>query len=244
MVEETQLHLANSRHKLRAAAPLGAGLQQVQAGTLVVRNSLTGLPAGVEAWVGLRAPRVVGRQEVAGQSRELVLPGWCTPNAQGGDWQLTLRFVLAREPVGQGPAASVLAWWPDGGAPSPVARLEPRRDASSAALTMTVRRLPAPDAAAAGPALEVATLEHLYSLVLRQDAEAGYCLPITAAGRWAEWAATARSARAAAQQAQRSDLLGEPSPPREQLLGRTRIDRLGGTGQASLPRRHPLGVAG
>jgi len=73
---------------------------------------------------------------------------------------------------------------------------------------------------------------------------AGYCLPITAAGRWAEWAAAARSARAAAQQAERSDLLGEPSPPREQLLGRTRIDRLGGAGQAPLPRRHPLGVAG
>ncbi len=74
--------------------------------------------------------------------------------------------------------------------------------------------------------------------------EAGYCLPITAAGRWAEWAATARSARAAAQQAERSDLLGEPSPPREQLLGRARIDRLGGAGQTPLPRRHPLGVAG
>jgi DNA polymerase-3 subunit epsilon len=78
----------------------------------------------------------------------------------------------------------------------------------------------------------------------RADDESGYCLPITAAGRWAEWAATARSARAAAQQAQRSDLLGEPSPPREQLLGSTRIDRLGGAGQTPLPRRHPLGVAG
>lgn len=82
--------------------------------------------------------------------------------------------------------------------------------------------------------------------IVRTEAQsdAGYCTPITAAGRWAEWAATARSARVAAQQTERSDLLGEPSPPREQLLGGTRIDRLGGAGQTALPRRHPLGIAG
>lgn len=45
---------------------------RVEPGTAVtVRSSLTGLPDGVEAWVGLRAPRAVGRQEVAGQSRQL-----------------------------------------------------------------------------------------------------------------------------------------------------------------------------
>ncbi|MBL8972468.1 MAG: carbohydrate-binding family 9-like protein [Myxococcales bacterium] len=42
--------------------------------TVTVRSSLTGLPGDVEAWVGLRAPRVAGRQEVAGQSRQLTAP--------------------------------------------------------------------------------------------------------------------------------------------------------------------------
>jgi DNA polymerase III subunit epsilon len=72
----------------------------------------------------------------------------------------------------------------------------------------------------------------------------GYCTPLGAAGRHAQWAATARSARIAAQQAQRSELLSEPNPTREQLFGRPRVDRVGGPGEPGLPRRHPFGVAG
>ncbi|MBX7431647.1 DEDD exonuclease domain-containing protein [Mycobacterium sp. Y57] len=79
-------------------------------------------------------------------------------------------------------------------------------------------------------------------------ADAGYCSPLGAAGRWAQWAASARSARLAAEQMAApdgdSELLGEPHPTREQLLGRPRVDRLVGTGQAGLPGRSPLGVAG
>jgi DNA polymerase III subunit epsilon len=72
----------------------------------------------------------------------------------------------------------------------------------------------------------------------------GYCTPLGAAGRHAEWAATARSARIAAQQAERSELLSEPNPTREQLFGRPRVDRVGGPREPGLPRRHPFGVAG
>ncbi|TFV60580.1 DEDD exonuclease domain-containing protein [Mycobacterium sp. PS03-16] len=81
----------------------------------------------------------------------------------------------------------------------------------------------------------------------------GYATPIGAAGRWAAWAEAARSARLAVNQAGPhprsaeflgSELLGEPRPTREQLLGRPGVDRLGGTGQAGLPGRHPFGVAG
>jgi DNA polymerase III subunit epsilon len=75
-------------------------------------------------------------------------------------------------------------------------------------------------------------------------AEPGYASPAGAAGRWAAWAASARSARLAAEQTLGSDLLGEPHPTREQLFGRTGIDRLGGPGQTRLPGRHPFGVAG
>ena len=72
----------------------------------------------------------------------------------------------------------------------------------------------------------------------------GYATPLGVAGRHAAWAATARSARIAAQQAERSELLGEPHPTREQLLGRPRVDRLTRPGETALPRRHPFGVAG
>ena len=75
--------------------------------------------------------------------------------------------------------------------------------------------------------------------------EPGYASPVGAAGRWTHWAATARSARVAAEQTLRSsDLLGEPHPTREELFGRTRVDRLGGAGQPGLPGRNPFGVAG
>jgi len=80
-------------------------------------------------------------------------------------------------------------------------------------------------------------------------AEPGYCSPLDAAGRWSQWSASARSARVAAEQLSgetdlASQLLGEPRPTREQLFGRPGVDRLGGTRQAGLPRRDPLGVAG
>jgi DNA polymerase-3 subunit epsilon len=74
----------------------------------------------------------------------------------------------------------------------------------------------------------------------------GYALPVHAAGPWASWAAAARSARLAADQAlaASSDLLAEPHPTREQLFGRTGVDRLGRPPQPRLPGRHPFGVAG
>ena len=75
-------------------------------------------------------------------------------------------------------------------------------------------------------------------------AEPGYASPIGSAGRLAAWAASARSARLAAEQIQDSDLLSEPHPTREQLFGRTGVDRLGGAGQTRLPGGHPFGVAG
>lgn len=75
-------------------------------------------------------------------------------------------------------------------------------------------------------------------------AEPGYASPIGSAGRLTAWAASARSARLAAEQTRDSDLLSEPHPTREQLFGRTGVDRLGGTSQTRLPGRHPFGVAG
>jgi len=74
--------------------------------------------------------------------------------------------------------------------------------------------------------------------------ESGYCSPLGAAGRWSHWAASARSARLAADQLTDSELLGEPHPTREQLFGRPGIDGVGRPGQAGLPGRNPLGVAG
>lgn len=105
-----------------------------------------------------------------------------------------------------------------------------------------------PDAAPLGGALveETALIARWLTTpgvrVVRCDP--GYATPIGAAGRWLQWADTARSARLAAEQADRSELLGEPHPTREQLLGRPGVDRLGGAGQARLPGRHPFGVAG
>ncbi|QFS92431.1 DNA polymerase III PolC-type [Mycobacterium sp. THAF192] len=80
-------------------------------------------------------------------------------------------------------------------------------------------------------------------------AEPGYCSPVGAAGRHATWSASARSARLASEQVMAqwsasSELLSEPHPTREQLLGRPGVDRLGSAGQTRLPGRHPLGVAG
>ena len=79
------------------------------------------------------------------------------------------------------------------------------------------------------------------------DAAAGWCSLLGSAGPWAGWAASARSARVAAEQAvtsRDSELLAEPHPSREQLFGRSAIDRVGGPAQPVFPRRQPLGAAG
>ncbi|BBX08531.1 hypothetical protein MAIC_33340 [Mycolicibacterium aichiense] len=78
------------------------------------------------------------------------------------------------------------------------------------------------------------------------SATTGLTSPLASAGPWAEWAAAARSARLAAEQAQRldSELLAEPHPTRQELLGRTGVDRRRGAGQPVLPARQPFGVAG
>src|SRR6201996_7335393 len=75
----------------------------------------------------------------------------------------------------------------------------------------------------------------------------GWCTKLRSAGPWAEWAASARSARMAAEQAitsRDSELLTEPHPSREQLFGRSGVDRVDGPSQPVLPRRQPLGAAG
>jgi len=75
----------------------------------------------------------------------------------------------------------------------------------------------------------------------------GWCTKLRSAGPWAEWAASARSARVAAEQAvtsRDSELLTEPYPSREQLFGRSAVDRVDGPGKPVLPRRQPLGAAG
>jgi DNA polymerase III subunit epsilon len=83
--------------------------------------------------------------------------------------------------------------------------------------------------------------------IVRTSGEQGWCSPVRSAGPWAEWAAAARSARVAAEQAvtsRGSELLTEPHPTREQVFGRTAVDRLDGTAQPVFPRRQPLGAAG
>jgi DNA polymerase-3 subunit epsilon len=83
--------------------------------------------------------------------------------------------------------------------------------------------------------------------IVRTSGEQGWCSPVRSAGPWAQWAAAARSARVAAEQAvtsRDSELLPEPHPTREQLFGRTAVDRLGGPAEPVFPRRQPLGAAG
>jgi len=78
-------------------------------------------------------------------------------------------------------------------------------------------------------------------------ADDGWASPLRSAGAWAGWAASARSARLAGEQAVQdrdSDLLAEPHPSREQLFGRTGVDRCAGTPQPVLPRRQPFSAAG
>jgi DNA polymerase III subunit epsilon len=78
-------------------------------------------------------------------------------------------------------------------------------------------------------------------------ADDGWASPLRSAGAWVGWAASARSARLASEQAVQdrdSDLLAEPHPSREQLFGRTGVDRCAGTPQPVLPRRQPFSAAG
>jgi DNA polymerase-3 subunit epsilon len=75
------------------------------------------------------------------------------------------------------------------------------------------------------------------------SATTGLVSPLGSAGPWAQWSASARSARLAAEQLG-SESLREPHPTRQELLGGPGVDRLGGAGQAVLPRRQPFGVAG
>ena len=84
-------------------------------------------------------------------------------------------------------------------------------------------------------------------------AEPGWASPVASAGRWSSWAACARSARLADAELgprgsrgtlESSDLLSEPHPSREQLFGRTGVDRRGGPAQTRLPRRQPFGATG
>jgi DNA polymerase-3 subunit epsilon len=78
----------------------------------------------------------------------------------------------------------------------------------------------------------------------------GWASPLRSAGAWAAWAVSARSARLASEQAGagfnglQSDLLAEPHPSREQLFGRTTVDRHAGPLQPVLPRRQPFSAAG
>ncbi len=77
--------------------------------------------------------------------------------------------------------------------------------------------------------------------------DSGWASPLRSAGAWAAWAASARSARLAGAQAIRepdSDLLAEPHPSREQVFGRTGVDRLAGPRQTVLPGRQPFSAAG
>ena len=83
--------------------------------------------------------------------------------------------------------------------------------------------------------------------IVRTAGDQGWCSPVRSAGPWAQWAAAARSARVAAEQAltsRDSELLTEPHPTREQLFGRTAVDRLGGAAEPVFPRGQPLGAAG
>jgi DNA polymerase III subunit epsilon len=83
--------------------------------------------------------------------------------------------------------------------------------------------------------------------IVRTSGQQGWCSPLRSAGPWAEWAAAARSARVAAEQAitsRDSELVTEPHPTREQLFGRTAVDRLDGAAESVFPRRQPLGAAG
>ena len=83
--------------------------------------------------------------------------------------------------------------------------------------------------------------------IVDTSGDEGWCTKLRSAGPWADWAASARSARVAAEQAvttRDSELLTEPHPSREQLFGRSAVDRVGGAAQPVFPRRQPLGAAG
>lgn len=93
-----------------------------------------------------------------------------------------LRFVLLQQAAAQAAAQSTtLAWQPATGAPLPVARLALAGPDPSAVVIVRLLRLPGSGVEAAMPVgapagLALATLEQLYTLVMRQSAEARYCL--------------------------------------------------------------------
>ena len=80
------------------------------------------------------------------------------------------------------------------------------------------------------------------------SATSGFASPRYSAGSWLDWAATARSAQHAASELLdprgESELSRHVNPALEQSLGRSGVDRLGGTTQANLPGRQPFGMAG
>jgi DNA polymerase-3 subunit epsilon len=84
--------------------------------------------------------------------------------------------------------------------------------------------------------------------IVRVADDVGWASSLRSAGAWAGWAATARSARLAAHQdpvqGRASDLLAEPHPTREQLVGGPGVDGGGGARQTVLPRRQPFSAAG
>ncbi len=87
--------------------------------------------------------------------------------------QRDLRFLVAKWQAGA-TTTTVLALAQDGATPRPVARLvQVRQDT---ALHVSVQRLTGPSAATGRDHAEFAALEQLYSLVLRQEPQARYCL--------------------------------------------------------------------
>jgi hypothetical protein len=84
-----------------------------------------------------------------------------------------LNFVIANRLGGAG-STTILALRQDGAAARPVARLLQSR--AGPVLQVTVQRLPQPGTAAERAAQEMAALEQLYVLVLRQEPLARYCL--------------------------------------------------------------------
>lgn len=84
-----------------------------------------------------------------------------------------LQFKVAE--VEQGTSRlMVLAYQAPGGKPSPVAALSSSRSGDET--HVSVQRLPLPEAGDDQANLDVAAIEHLYTLVMRQDPEARFCL--------------------------------------------------------------------
>ncbi len=87
--------------------------------------------------------------------------------------QRELRFVFAKWQAGA-VSTTILAQQRGGAAPHPVARL--LQVSQGTAMHVAVQRLPEPAGAADGADHELAVIEQLYALVLRQEPQARYCL--------------------------------------------------------------------